>query len=429
LARAGGRTVSETGSSTRRLSTITIDQAIAGGSNVLIAVLAARILDTALFGYFGLVLLLYGMVLAASRALVGGPLLVHPDEARDRTREVIGSGVVVGVLFGLIVLVLGLLAQLWDPRLGQAVVVLAVFMPWLVLQDVGRFIGFALRQPALALKLDVAWLLLLLVGVAVLAGLGVESLSWFIATWAGSGAVAGAGLFFRRGDKAPRLGVSWLRTTWSYSWRYLVGSVASQGSMLAGASGVGAVAGARELGSGIGATLMVRPFMTFQIAAMAAGVSDIANDRSDGATVMRHVKRTTVVTTSIAVINTLIMVFLPDVLGRLVLGETWDYTKTLLLAAGVQIVMLGLITGPRAALLGLGIVRVSIPLDIISSLLYTVLMVIGAYINGALGATWAVAGGLTAMTAVWWMAFAVHRDRGVASSSDAASELADGSLS
>jgi O-antigen/teichoic acid export membrane protein len=421
--------VSETGSSARRLSTITIDQAIAGGSNVLIAVLAARILDTALFGLFGLVLLLYGMVLAANRALVGGPLLVHPDEARERTREVIGSGIVVGFVLALVLLVLGLLAHLWDPRLGQAVIVLAVFMPWLILQDLGRFIGFALQRPALALRLDLAWLLLLLAGVAVLVVLEVESLSWFIATWAGSGAVAGASLLFRRGEEFPRLGIAWLRTTWSYSWRYLVGSVTSQGSMLAGASGVGAVAGARELGSGIGATLMVRPFMTFQIAAMAAGVSDVANDRSDRATVMRHVKRTTVVTTSIAVINTIIMLVLPDTLGRLVLGETWEYTQPLLLAAGIQVVLLGLITGPRAALLGLGIVRVSIPLDIISSLLYTVLMVIGAYINGALGAVWAVAAGLAVMTVVWWLALAIHRDRGVAPSVEVAAEHADGSLS
>jgi len=45
----------------RRLSTITIDQAIAGGSNVLIMVLAARVLGTERFGLFGLVFLLFVM--------------------------------------------------------------------------------------------------------------------------------------------------------------------------------------------------------------------------------------------------------------------------------------------------------------------------------------------------------------------------------
>lgn len=396
----------------RRLSTITIDQAISGGSNVLIAVLAARILDTAHFGLFGLILLFYGMVISANRALVGGPLLVHPEEARERPREVIGTGLVVGVLLGLIVLAMGLLAYLWDPRLGNAVVVMAAFMPFLVLQDVGRYLGFARQRPGQALGLDISWFVLVMVGVALLVVWDVDSLAWFVVAWAGSGALAGASLLVRREDGFPRFGIAWLRTTWSYSWRYLVGSVASQGAMLTGTSGVGLVAGAKELGSGIGATLMVRPFMTFQIAAVAAGVSDVANDRADHEKVRRHVKRTTVVTTSIAVVNTIIMLVLPDALGRLVLGQTWDYAEPLLLGAGVQIVMLGLITGPRAALLGVGAVRKSIPLDIIGSLLYMVAMVIGAAIDGAYGAVWAVAGALTVMTAVWWLVYSLHHDEG-----------------
>jgi O-antigen/teichoic acid export membrane protein len=400
---------SESGSSARRLSTITIDQAISGASNILIAVLAARLLDTAHFGRFGLVLLLYGMVQSANRALIGGPLLVHPEEARQRTREVVDSGLVVGVVLAALVFTLGLAASVWDPGLGRAVLVLAAFTPFLVLQDLGRFLGFALQRPVLALRLDVAWLGLLFVGVGILVWQEVDSLPWFVVAWAASGAVAGLGMVVPRGDGFPRFGSAWLRTTWGYSWRYLVGSLATQGSMLVGTAGVSAVAGARELGKGIGATLLVRPFMTFQIAAMASGVSDVANDRQDRSTVMRHVRRTTLITTAVAVINTVVMLVLPDVLGRQILGETWYAAQPLLLGAGAQIVLLGLITGPRTALLGLGVVRVSIPLDIIGALLYTVLMVIGAYVDGAYGAVWAVAAGLAVMAVVWWVALRIHR--------------------
>jgi len=416
--------VSGTGSAARRLSTITVDQAISGASNILIAVLAARLLDTAHFGRFGLVLLLYGMMQSANRALIGGPLLVHPEEARERTGEVVGSGLVVGIVLAAVVLVLGLLTSVWDPGLGQAVMVLAAFTPLLVLQDLGRFLGFALQRPVLALRLDVAWLVLLLAGVGLLSWWDVENLSWFVVAWAGSGAVAGLGVLVRRDGVLPRMSLGWLRTTWGYSWRYLVGSVATQGSMLAGSAGVAAVAGARELGRGIGAALLVRPFMTFQIAAMASGVSDVANDRQDRATVMRHVRRTTAITTAIAVVNTAIMLVLPDALGRQVLGETWAAAQPLLLAVGAQIVLLGLITGPRTALLGTGVVRVSIPLDIIGALLYTVLMVIGAVIDGAYGAAWAVAAGLTVMTVVWWVALRLHHFDDVSQDADTLGERA-----
>jgi len=398
-----------TSSARRRLSTITIDQAVAGASNVLIAVLAARILDTELFGLFGLVFLLFGMVQAANRALVGGPLLVHPEEARTRTREVVGTGFVIGAVLAVVVLALGLLACLWDARLGRAVIVLAAFMPLLSMQDLGRFLGFALQRPMTALKLDVAWLVLLLVGVAVLVVRDVESLAWFIAAWAGSGALAGLGLLLQK-DYVPSFGLSWLRTTWAYSWRYLLGSMTAQGAALIGSFLLGIVSGAKALGSVVGATLMVRPFMTFQIAAMAAGVSEVANNHPDRPTVMQHVKRTTVLTTAVAVVNLVVLLVLPDSLGRVVLGETWDETKPLLFATGLQIVLLGLITGPRAALLGLRAVRVSIPLDIIGSLLLLVTMVVGGVVNDALGAVWAVAAGQTLMAAVWWIALRVHRD-------------------
>ena len=58
----------------RRLSTITVDQAISGGSNVLIAVLAARILGVESFGLFGIVFLVTITAQGAIRSLVCEPL-------------------------------------------------------------------------------------------------------------------------------------------------------------------------------------------------------------------------------------------------------------------------------------------------------------------------------------------------------------------
>ena len=71
----------------RRLRTITVDQAISSASNVLVSILAARVLGVSDFGWFGLVLITYVATQGAARALVGEPLLVRPVEAESRPGE------------------------------------------------------------------------------------------------------------------------------------------------------------------------------------------------------------------------------------------------------------------------------------------------------------------------------------------------------
>ncbi len=233
----------------RRLSVITIDQVIAGASNVLIAVLAARLLGVASFGLFGIVFLVYTIALGVTRALVNDPLLVHPLEAQDRLGEVIGTSLPArhrsrprsaGGRVGR--------AAWWDPRLGDALLVLAACMPLLALQDLGRYLGFATQKPAAAVVLDVSWLVLLLVAVSALFVTGTHVLAWFIAAWGGSGAAAGLLLFAQHPPRGVRFGFSWLRHTWGFSWRYLISYTSTQGTALGLSGGVGAIAGARALG-------------------------------------------------------------------------------------------------------------------------------------------------------------------------------------
>src|SRR4051794_37141904 len=108
----------------RRLSVITIDQAIAGASNVLIAVLAARLLGVASFGLFGIVFIAYVMAQGVSRALVCDPLLVHPEEAEARTGEVIGTSCLLALGLAVVVVAAGLAVRVLDARLGDALIVL-----------------------------------------------------------------------------------------------------------------------------------------------------------------------------------------------------------------------------------------------------------------------------------------------------------------
>lgn len=392
----------------RRLRVITIDQAIAGASNVLIAVLAARLLGVASFGLFGLVFLVYVLVQGVSRALVCDPLLVHPLEAQDRRGEVIGTSCVLGLLLGVAVLLAGFVVQLWLASLGNALMVLAVCVPLLVLQDLGRYLAFALQRPGSAVVLDVAWLVLLFGAVAALIATDTRTLAWFIAAWAGSGAVAGLLLLWQHPAREVRVGLSWLRYTWPFSWRYLISYSSTQGAALGASSGVGAIAGATALGGLQGALLLVRPFMTVQVAAIAASVGEISRSLGADQGLRRRVARISALTTGMALVNALVLLALPDRLGELVLGASWEAAEPLLLATGVQIVCLGAMTGTRAGLLGLRAIRKVMVIDIATTVMVLVASIAGAAIDGVTGALWAVALGQALLAVAWWIAFLTH---------------------
>jgi O-antigen/teichoic acid export membrane protein len=390
----------------RQLSVITVDQAIAGGSNVLIAVIAARLLSASSFGLFGIVFLLYIVVQGVSRALVNDPLLIHPEEAEERTDEVIGASSLLGLGLGVAVALLGIAVTVVNTGLGEAIVVLGVFMPLLAIQDLGRYLGFALQRPASALTLDVTWLVLLVVAVIPLFITGTHSLAWLIAAWAGSGAVAGLIVFFQHREAGVTLGLAWLRYTWSFSWRYLISYVATQSGALAASSSVAAIAGARALGGVQGALLLVRPFMTFQIAVIAASVGHVKRSLEDAAEAIRsYIAKVSVLTTGAAAVNVVVMLVLPDSIGRAILGDSWNVAQPLLFATGVQVLFLALMTGPRAGLLGMRAIRKVMVIDVVMTVLIFAASVIGAEINGALGAVWAIDVVVGGITVVLWATF------------------------
>jgi O-antigen/teichoic acid export membrane protein len=389
----------------RQLSVITVDQAIAGGSNVLIAVIAARLLSAASFGLFGLVFLVYMLAQGVSRALVNDPLLVHPVEGEERKGEVIGTSWLLGLGLGVGLTLLGAAVTLANESFGLALVALGVCLPLLVFQDLGRYLAFATQRPSAALVLDLAWLLLLMVAVVPLFVSDTHSLAWLTAAWAGSGAAAGLLLFVQHGLRGIRPGLSWLRYTWGFSWRYLISYTGLQGAALAGAGSVGAIAGARALGGLQGAILLVRPFVTFQIAVTAACVGHVTRLLDAVGPIRRYVNRVSVLTTAAAAANLAVIVVLPDSVGKALLGDTWDVAQPLLFATGVQIVFVGLLTGVRAGLLGMRAIRKVMIIDLATTGFVVIASIVGAEINGALGAVWGITCVQASVAVVMWATF------------------------
>jgi O-antigen/teichoic acid export membrane protein len=400
------------GTAGRRLGLVTIDQVISGASNVLIAVLAARLLSAADFGLFGIVFLGYTILVGVVRALVSDPLLLHPEESHLRSGEAVGTTFLLAGPLTIGLFAIAFVVRIWSDALSDALIVLAICLPLLLLQDLGRYLGFATHKPIQAVVLDSVWLVLMLVAIGVLFTISDErSLALLIGAWGGTGALAGLLMFTRYKLREAKLSLSWLRYTWPFSWRFLVSYTAMQGSALGMSAEVGAIAGPRSLGGVQAALLLARPFTTFQVAAATAGIAEVARCADDRRRVWRHVWLTAGAAGGVAALNAVVMLVLPDGVGEALLGDSWDPAQSLLLPTGIYIVFIGLLTGPVAALLGLRAIGKATAIQVVSGILAMIAAAVGAVINGATGAMWFVAGSQGLMMVASWIVFLIHTRR------------------
>jgi O-antigen/teichoic acid export membrane protein len=393
----------------RRLTTITVDQVVSGASNLGVSVLAAHALGLRAFGLWELTFLVFVLVQSVSRALVCEPVLVHPQEADERPGDVIGTAVVLGLGQGMLIGAAGCAALWWDGGLGRALLVLAVCMPLLVIQDLGRYLAFVRHEPARALTLDLAWLGLVVLAMAVVLGTDHATLGWFALAWAGSG--AGAGLLTLHHHRASpwRFDLGWLRETWHLTRRYLVSGVFGTGGALAVVLVVAGMAGAAALGAVRGAQLLTRPFVTIYIAATSAGVSELSRIDPGSSDYARHVRRTTTVSTAMALVILVVLVLLPDAVGKLAIGDVWTAAEPLVLPATVQLVFVALASGTRAGLLGRRALPTVMRLDICTGLILIAAIAVGLVVGDIRTAYWFLALGQGVCTGIWWLVYARQR--------------------
>lgn len=394
----------------RRLGVLAIDQGVSGLSNVLMAVMAARMLDVQSFGLFWIVFLFFVVAVGGTRPLVGDPLLILAEKPESQAGDALGSGILLGFWLSLITILIGLGSHFWDARLGYAFVVLGLCVPLLVLQDLGRYLAIAQQRPAFALLLDLVWLAVMGIGIGLLIAANAQSLWQFVGAWAGAGAVAGLLVLreFRR--TRIRFRLTWLRASWNFSWRYLVSHLTSQGSALATAVISTAILGAHAVGAIQAALLTQRPFTVFVVAAMATGVVEISRGPRERRAIYGAAVKITAITTVVAALNGLLPFVMSDRMGRALLGESWHAAQPLFLAAATQTVMMGLLSGARAGLVGQRAASLAMRVDVLKTVLIVVATIVGAIVAGARGAMWAVAIGHGIGALIWWVAFVSNAD-------------------
>ena len=381
------------------------DQAVSSMTNFAVGLVVARELGVAGFGVFSLAWVTYGVVLNVSRGLATDPLVVRfsgvaADRWRTATARAAGTAVAVGVAFGVLSVTAGLAL---GGSLGAAFVALGVVAPAMLLQDSWRFAFFATGRGQHAFVNDIVWAAAMVPALLLAAGHG--SVWAFVLAWGGS-SLLGAGCGWLQSGITPRLGGvrEWLRHHRELGSRYLVENVSNSGAAQLRMYGLGAIAGLSEVGALRGAELLLGPFL-----ALLMGLNLVAVP--EAARVLRRAPHRLArfclllgggQAVAAATWGLLLLLAVPDALGRLALDDVWGPASELILPVTLSVTGAGVVAGATAGLRALGAARRSLRAQLIASTGYLGGGLAGAFAAGAEGASWGSAVAMWCGAAVWW---------------------------
>lgn len=376
------------------------DQAVSSISNFAAVAITANVASAGQFGQFSLAYAALLLFLGAQRALLGETLLVKysADGAVDAgvRRGVMGGSLMMSAA-ALPLLLAG--AVLADESSRLLWFVLAASLPVVLLQDTLRYLFICEGAPGRALAIDLMWAVLA-IGSMALAAMTTQPV-WVVVLCWGAGAAGSLclGLGFSRALPSLRGGRRWLGANRDPGLRYLGEFSALSASTFIviyllvvplGATGVGALRAAQ---------LLFSPLNTGFAAIKMAVVPELVRSKGTAA-FRRRMAETFVVVAVLAAVWGLAVMFIPDPIGALLLGETWEAASDLRLAYFAQYLAMV----PYTVLLAY---CRSVRADRLSTLMRAAL----AVLTLVLPLTFAVAGGVLA--AAWAFAVAVAVAAGV----------------
>ncbi|WP_322937131.1 MATE family efflux transporter [Nocardioides bizhenqiangii] len=395
-----------------RATLVTIDQGLSSITNLLAVLWVAHAVSAVDFGSFALLILVYTFVVGAVHALISMRVVVAPEDADDRPREVLGSALVLGLGSGLVCAVVGALQMLAGWSIGPAILVLGLTLPAMTVHDVGRWVAIARSKPVGAVVLDGTWLAVLAASLLALELSDQAGLVTLTLAWTCSGALAALWVPITYGMFRPKeISLGWLRKHWEGSWRLLVGNVTASGSALVGGVLIAFVSSPLAVAAVRGSILLGRPTTAVQMAVASSAAADIARDQPDNRGLLRYQRRTMTVAAVVALVNLVVLSVVPDSVGRAVLGNVWPVLDPLILPISLWLIAAASQSGVASALVGRHEFHIAMIVQIIGGVLSVGSVVVGAIVGGPEGAVWALFVGQVITSGCWWTGFLWHLRR------------------
>ena len=358
------------------------DQLISSVTNFGILVLVARNVSPDQLGVFAIFLAAYSTVGFVNESLVSEPFVVRvtgsaPDRCRAELAAATGCSLGLGVALSSL---LGLGALLTGGSLRVLLIVGAVCAPGLLVQDTLRFAFFSGKKPRSAFLNDLAWGVLQLGGFAAVQLSGEQSLGALVLTWAGAGALAGAGgLVQARIVPLPQRTLMWLRDHHDLWLFILPERLSGQGAMylslicIGGFAGLAAAAAVRAAQTLFGPLNIV--INAARILLLPSLVVASAKKRRS------RVHRLALGLAALAALWGGVLMLIPATLGRGLLGETWPLVPML-----IGLMTIDRVGAAAAEACRLGLVAASnVRRSFAARVMVAIAAVAGASIGSALG--------------------------------------------
>jgi hypothetical protein len=384
-----------------------IDQALASGSNFLVAILVVRSVSPADFGAFSIAVLIYVLSVGVSRALTTEPLAIRFGRAVNpimaQAPRCLGLALCFGILVGTACIVAALAT---GGTLRSVLLVLGVTFPLLILQDAGRVAFFALGRGCRAAANDAVWALVQLPLVAVVM-VQPDAQTWhYVAAWLVPGATAGAFMLFQlRVLPSLRGAGGWFADTRKLAiplvWNY--GLMAAPAYVLFALTPI--VASLYELGLARSAYL---PYGFFGVVFQSAGLVLLpAASRRSSAHLARLAAWSSAGLGALALVWSIVLaVAVPTQLGVTLFGESWNDTSAIRLIFAAALVAQAIGVGPLVALRALEAPKLLVYVRLVTATLMLSVGVILAARYGAAGLAVGILIGDLSATFLSWVVFA-----------------------
>jgi O-antigen/teichoic acid export membrane protein len=390
---------------TRRVAWGLLDQVVSSGSNFLVTIIAARSLSASNFGAFALAMAVSIMTVFLTRGLASDPLsTAHasdgPEDMQWAVRSGAGTAVAASVAVAAATVVVGLLI---GGTLGTVLMVLAVTLPGLSLQDYLRFVLIVRGQAKQTFLNDLFWTVLQIAFLLAAIGLGGGVVSLLLA-WAVAGNLAAAlGLWqARTWVGGPRSVGPWLRRhrdLWPF---YVLDNMVYQATNLLLIVVISLATTLAQVGGFRAAMTLYAPLAIIGRGIVGVAVPELARRQGDPMAVRRASLTIAWMLTPLAVVWTVFLLLLPDSTGRALLGDSWSLAEPLLLLGGastaVSLFTVGTVVGIRA----LGAGRDGLTARFVVSALVLAVSSVGAVADGAHGVLVALAWSAPFQIATWW---------------------------
>ena len=383
-----------------------LDQVLSTLTNAVLSVLVARSVDRFHAGAFATAFLLFSLLIAIERALVGQVVSIRhsaagPREMRGVASRAMGTVAALGLPAGLLLAGAGLLL---GGRLTGPLVAVGVTMAPLLMQDAGRLIFFAQARPQLAALNDAVWAVVQFSVMGVLIAGGWANTWSLILAWGGSAAVCVL-LALIQLRAVPRVSAApgWVREHRDLLVYLLPESLITSGGDKVAFLAIGRIVNLAAIGAVNVARQVLAPLLIISQAATSFAMPEIARRPRLSPRTRWYAGvglAAVMVVATMAYVVALLLI--PNVMGEWLFGDSWAGARRLLLPMGLFSAAAGACLGPFVVIAAMGHARRTLRIAMLQTVLTVTLMPLGAVFGGAPGAAWGLFAGKALEIPFWF---------------------------